>query len=167
MCLVRGATSSGIKGRPTTLLFRNHSVMAHTDKTCHRLQDLGVCDAHEARAMVSRAESKCTTIDLGAVAGATEDDAILFARWRYNVAVRGEIRLHRSRCQSPPPPSLSGDDEEFFRAQQYEKHLPACPDCKGKNLEPAALQTRSADEGPSIYMKCISCNKIVRPKYVK
>mgnify|MGYP002025360864 CR=1 FL=1 len=136
-------------------------MLATTAETCRRLRDLGVGDADEARAMALRARKKCASEER---APADEGD-VMMARWRYNAAVRGEIGNYRARSQSPPPPSLTGDDEEFFRAQQYAKHLPSCPECKGKNLEPAALQTRSADEGPSIYMKCRACKKIVRPVY--
>ena len=57
----------------------------------------------------------------------------------------------------PPPLSFTGDDQEFFRAQQISKHLPTCPQCGGNELERAALQTRSSDEGPTIYMKCSVC----------
>lgn len=138
--------------------------MSTTAETCRRLKELGVCDATEALAMALRAQKVSeAVVSSGNYAQEKEGDVALMARWRYNAAVRGEIKRYRSRSQSPPPPSLSGDDEEFFRA--HAKHLPSCPDCKGKNLEPAALQTRSADEGPSIYMKCKACNKIVRPVY--
>lgn len=139
--------------------------MADAEPTRRRLKQLGVNCVGDARDMVVRAKQHMAEFLLSA--DGDEKDAQMLARWRYNAAVRGEIRNYRARCQSPPPPTLTGDDEEFFRAQQYAQHLPTCPDCKGKNLEPAALQTRSADEGPSIYMKCIACNKIVRPKYVK
>lgn len=143
-----------------------HQVMADSKTTCRRLQQLGISDTDSARDIVLRAKQQMATFQLRAGSG-DDEDAQMLAQWRYNAAVRGEIQNYRARCQSPPPPNLTGDDEEFFRSQQYAQHLPTCPDCKGKNLEPAALQTRSADEGPSIYMKCISCNKIVRPRYVK
>jgi len=141
-------------------------IMADTEATCRRLQQLGVSCADDAQNMVLRAKLQMATLPLCGE-GSDDKEVQMLARWRYNAAVRGEIQKYRAQCQSPPPPSLTGDDEEFFRAQQYAQHLPTCPDCKGKNLEPAALQTRSADEGPSIYMKCIACNKIVRPRYVK
>ena len=140
--------------------------MADTDATSTRLQRLGIHGADAARDIVLRAKQQMANLPLRRQ-GNDDKEAQMLARWRYNAAVRGEIRNYRARSQSPPPASLTGADEEFFRAQQYAKHLPTCPHCKGKNLEPAALQTRSADEGPSIYMKCISCNKIVRPTYVK
>ena len=141
--------------------------MADTESTRRRLEELGVCCADDVQDIVVRAKEQMAASLFCGQGVAEKEDAQMLARFRYNAAVRHGIRDYRARCQSPPPPTLTGDDEEFFRAQQYAKHLPTCPDCKGKNLEPAALQTRSADEGPSIYMKCIACNKIVRPRYVK
>ena len=135
-----------------------------TESTLRRLEELGVCRADDAQVIIVRAKQKTKTLASCGKSGA-EEDVQMLARWRYNAAVRHGIRDYRARCQSPPPPTLTGDDEEFFRAQQYAQHLPSCPQCKGKNLEPAALQTRSADEGPSIYMKCRACKKIVRPVY--
>jgi DNA-directed RNA polymerase subunit M/transcription elongation factor TFIIS len=140
--------------------------MADTEATCVRLQQLGIHGADAARDIILRVKQEMGKLPLRGQGG-DDKEAQMLARWRYNAAVRGAIQNYRARSQSPPPASLTGADEEFFRAQQYAKHLPTCPECKGKNLEPAALQTRSADEGPSIYMKCISCNKIVRPTYVK
>lgn len=139
-------------------------MLATTTETCRRLRDLGVGGADEARAMALRAKQQMAALP-SCGEGGGDEEAKMLARWRYNAAVRGAIQNYRARSQSPPPPSLTGDDEEFFRAHQYAKHLPSCPECKGKNLEPAALQTRSADEGPSIYMKCRACKKIVRPVY--
>lgn len=140
--------------------------MTDTEATCRRLQQLGVLCADDAQNIALRVKQQMATLPLCGEGG-DEKEAQMLAQWRYNAAIRGEIKNYRARSQSPPPASLTGDDEEFFRAQQYAKHLPTCPHCEGKNLEPAALQTRSADEGPSIYMKCISCSKIVRPRYVK
>ena len=152
------------KNHPNVVEF--FQVMAESDAACLRLQQLGIRDADKAREMALRAKQQTAALQ-SCAEGDGDEDALMLARWRYNAAVRGEIQHYRARCQSPPPPSLAGEDEEFFRSQQYAEHLPSCPGCKGKNLEPAALQTRSADEGPSIFMKCISCNKIVRPRYVK
>ena len=128
---------------------------------------LGIADAGGAEEMARRARRMCD-FGVGDVGGSvSEQDAVKFARWKYNAAVRGEIRQYRGKSQSPPPPDFNGDDEEFYRSYRarHDQHLPTCPHCKGKNLEPAALQTRSADEGPSIFMKCKACDKIVRPLY--
>lgn len=138
--------------------------MAHTEDVLRRLREVGIHDASEAHGMAQRAAEKA---DIGLACDERDDFVAMVARWRYNAAVRGEIQRYRARCQSPPPPSLTGDDEEFVRSKQFARHLPSCPHCKGVNLEQAAIQTRSADEGPSIYMKCITCEKIVRPHYHK
>ena len=140
--------------------------MTDAEATRIRLEQLGIRCADDAQNIMLRVKQEMATMPICGDSG-NEKEAQMLARWRYNAAIRGEIQNYRARCQSPPPHSLTGADEEFFRAQQYAKHLPTCPHCEGKNLEPAALQTRSADEGPSIYMKCISCSKIVRPRYVK
>jgi len=140
--------------------------MAGTEATCMRLQQLGIRCAEDAQNIALRVKQQMAKLPLCGEGGGDEE-AQMLARWRYNAAVRGEIQNYRARCQSPPPPSLTGDDEEFFRAQQYAKHLPTCPDCDGVDLAQVdeGHIMRSADEGPTIHMKCKTCNKIVRPVY--
>lgn len=139
--------------------------MVDTEATCARLLQLGIRRVDEAQDIARRAMDRVGEPPV--CGGEVGDDASMLARWRYNSAVRVEIQNYRARCQSPPPPSLSGDDEEFFRSQQYAKHLPTCPDCDGVDLAKVdeGHMVRSADEGPTIHMKCKTCNKIVRPVY--
>lgn len=142
--------------------------VAADEVTCKRLMDLRIAEGGDAADIASKARRACECdIVSHDDASVSQEDVARFARWKYNAAVRGEIRQYRAKSQSPPPPDFNGDDEEYYRSYRarHGRHLPTCPHCKGKNLEPAALQTRSADEGPSIFMKCKACDKIVRPQY--
>lgn len=81
---------------------------------------------------------------------------------------RSRSQGYRSRSQSPSPPLplpyiVAGEQEQT-------QMLPVCAECGSARLEHAALQTRSADEGPSLFFKCLNpaCdhfNTIVRPIY--
>ena len=107
----------------------------------------------------SAAEVALASVDVITV----DTDTDRQARGRRNAAIRTAIMEYRARAQSPPPPEMREGVED--EVEENEDLLARCPDCKGTRLQHAALQTRSADEGPSNYFRCLHCKKVVTPVY--
>ena len=103
------------------------------------------------------------------------------AKMRKNFTLRRTVQEYRSRSQgyrsrsqspSPPLPLPYTVAEE----QEETQMLPVCAECGSARLEHAALQTRSADEGPSLFSSAStrrattstpSCDRSTRAKVHK
>jgi len=147
--------------------------------------DKAALKAHLQRLLdCSQCDAEAMWVDM-AGAGKVATDTPEQAGWRVNFTLRRTVQEYRSRAQSPPPvPPLpaswtgeaAGEAEEAEDAEEAEEAeeaaVPVCAVCGGASLEHAALQTRRADEGPSLFFRCknktcASYNEIVRPVYPK
>lgn len=142
--------------------------------------DADVLKAHLRRLLVcSQSDAEAMWVDMHG-AGKVATDTLEQAGWRLNFTLRRTVQEFRSRAQSPPPvPPLplsevlvaarQGDNPEAPEPQAA-TCVPVCAVCGGDRLEHAAIQTRAADEGPTLFAKCknpkcASYNTIVRPVY--